>query len=110
MEDISDRISRLTQELRALHLQLQWPNFQDANSGDQDRIFSHLLNSGRPRSERGRRPSQPVFMVLYRIRSGQNQHRGSGLRTAERAPKPGHGDAPASPSFFLSAHGISGVC
>ena len=46
MEDISDRISRLTQELRALHLQLQWPNFQDANSGDQDRIFSHLLNSG----------------------------------------------------------------
>ena len=44
MEDISNRICSLTQELRALHLQLQWPNFQDANPGDQDRILNHLLN------------------------------------------------------------------
>jgi hypothetical protein len=46
MEDFSDRISRLTQELRALHLQLQWPNVQDSNPGDQDRILNHLLNAG----------------------------------------------------------------
>jgi hypothetical protein len=43
MEDISDRTCRLTQELRALHLQLQWPNFQDTNPGDQELILNHLL-------------------------------------------------------------------
>ncbi|HZI58374.1 MAG TPA: hypothetical protein VFF39_16445 [Verrucomicrobiae bacterium] len=53
MEDISDRISRLTQELRALHLQLQWPNFQDATPGDQNRILNHLLNSGLGRDLKG---------------------------------------------------------
>jgi hypothetical protein len=46
MEDISDRIKNITQELRALHLQLHWPRFQDAESGDQDRILNNLLNAG----------------------------------------------------------------
>ncbi len=46
MEDISDRIARLTQELRALHLQLQWPNFRDASPDDQDLILNTLLNVG----------------------------------------------------------------
>jgi hypothetical protein len=46
MEDISDRITRLTQELRALHSQLQWPSFYSANSDDQDRILNQLLNAG----------------------------------------------------------------
>ena len=46
MEDISDRIARLTQELRALHLQLQWPNFRDATPDDQNRILNTLLNAG----------------------------------------------------------------
>lgn len=43
MEDISNRICSLTQELKALHLQLQWPN---ANPDDQDRILNTLLNAG----------------------------------------------------------------
>src|SRR5882724_2271160 len=46
MEDISDRISRLSHELRAFHLQLQWPDFQDATPTDQDSILNRLLNSG----------------------------------------------------------------
>ena len=46
MEDISDRIESITHELKALHLQLLWPKFQDANPGDQDRILNHLLNAG----------------------------------------------------------------
>ena len=46
MEDISVRIERITRELKALHLQLHWPTFQDANSGDQDRILNHLLDAG----------------------------------------------------------------
>ena len=46
MEGISDRIAHLTQELRALHTQLQWPNFQDANPNDQDLILNQLLNDG----------------------------------------------------------------
>src|ERR1700704_6127112 len=46
MEDLSDRIESITQELRALHLQLHWPRFQDADTGDQDRILNNLLNAG----------------------------------------------------------------
>jgi hypothetical protein len=46
MEDISDRITRLTQELRSLHSQLQWPSFHTANPDDQDRILDRLLNGG----------------------------------------------------------------
>jgi hypothetical protein len=46
MEDISDRIARLTQELKALHLQLEWPNFRDANLDAQERILNTLLNAG----------------------------------------------------------------
>ena len=46
MEDISDRIESITHELKALHLQLLWPKFQDADPRDQDRILNHLLNAG----------------------------------------------------------------
>ena len=46
MEDISDRIENITQELKALHMQLHWPKFQDAAPCDQDRILNHLLNAG----------------------------------------------------------------
>jgi hypothetical protein len=46
MEGISDRIAHLTQELRELHTQLQWPNFQNANSQEQDLILNELLNAG----------------------------------------------------------------
>src|SRR6478609_9046829 len=46
MEDISEQIENLTQELKALHAQLCWSTFQDADSGDQDRILNNLLNAG----------------------------------------------------------------
>src|SRR6476646_8267312 len=46
MKDISDRIESITHELKALHLQLLWPKFQDADPCDQDRILNHLLNAG----------------------------------------------------------------
>jgi len=46
MEDISDRIENITQELRVLHLELHWPKFQDADPCDQDRILNQLLNAG----------------------------------------------------------------
>ena len=65
MEDISDRISRLTQELRALHLQLQWPNFQDAAPGDQNRILNHLLNSGLGRDLKGLVDLLSQFLWCY---------------------------------------------
>lgn len=46
MEDISDRIASVTQGLRALQSQLQWPRFQDANPCDQDRILDELFTAG----------------------------------------------------------------
>lgn len=46
MEDLSDQIENLTQELRALHVKLRWSTFQDADSSDQDRILNNLLNAG----------------------------------------------------------------
>ena len=46
MEDLSDQIETITQELKALHVKLRWSTFQDADSGDQDRILNNLLNAG----------------------------------------------------------------
>jgi hypothetical protein len=46
MEDISERIGRITRELRALQSQMHWPRFQDENVIDQDRILTHLLDAG----------------------------------------------------------------
>jgi hypothetical protein len=46
MEDLSDQIENITQELRALHAHLRWSTFQDADSTDQDRILNNLLNAG----------------------------------------------------------------
>jgi len=46
MEDLSEQIENLTQELRALHAQLRWSAFQHADSADQDRILNNLLNAG----------------------------------------------------------------
>jgi hypothetical protein len=46
MEDISDRIDHLTQELRALHSQLQWPNFHNASPSEQELILNQVLNAG----------------------------------------------------------------
>ena len=46
MEDLSDRIENITQELRALHSHLRWAKFQDADSGDQDRILHNFAGLG----------------------------------------------------------------
>jgi hypothetical protein len=46
MEDLSDQIENITQELKALHVKLRWSTYQDADSGDQDRILNNLLNAG----------------------------------------------------------------
>jgi hypothetical protein len=46
MEDFSDRVARLTQELRAFHLDLQCKSFQHSSPGDQDDVVDDLLNAG----------------------------------------------------------------
>jgi len=46
MEDFTDQITRLAQELRAFQLQLQWKTFQCSSTGDQDRLIDTLLNAG----------------------------------------------------------------
>lgn len=46
MEDFTDQITRLSQELRAFQLQLQWKRFQCSSPGDQDRLIDTLLNAG----------------------------------------------------------------
>jgi len=46
MRDLSNQIDRLTGELRALRLQLQWGNFRHSSHKDQDNILNSLLNEG----------------------------------------------------------------
>ena len=46
MEDLSERIKRLTEELRALRPQLEWDAFQSSSPGDQNRILNGLLEAG----------------------------------------------------------------
>lgn len=46
MRDLSNQIDRLTGELRALRLQLQWGNFRHSSHKDQDKILNSLLNEG----------------------------------------------------------------
>jgi hypothetical protein len=45
MEDISERITRLSEELKALHTQLQWSKFQGSDPADQDHVIDHLLQA-----------------------------------------------------------------
>ena len=46
MKDTSDRIVRITEELRALAVQLQWSTFQKSSRDDKTKILNGLLNSG----------------------------------------------------------------
>jgi len=46
MEDISNRIAQLSQELKAFQVQLQWNNIQSSTPGDQERVMDHLLKAG----------------------------------------------------------------
>jgi hypothetical protein len=45
MEDFTDQITRLSQELRAFQLQLQWKSIQPSSPGDQDQLLDSLLNA-----------------------------------------------------------------
>lgn len=65
MEDISDRISLLTHELRAFHVQLQWPDFQDATPAAQDNTLNRLLNSGLGRDLKGAVDLLSHFLWCY---------------------------------------------
>lgn len=40
-----DRVTRVTEELRALFAQLQWKTFQSSSPGDKTQILNELLNS-----------------------------------------------------------------
>ena len=46
MKDLSNRISRLTHELRALRLQLQWDAFQNSTPKDKDKIVDQVVSTG----------------------------------------------------------------
>ena len=46
MQDLSKRIARLTQELRAFQPQLEWSTFRSSSRGDQSRILDDLLDAG----------------------------------------------------------------
>lgn len=46
MRDTSDRIIRITEELRALAIQLQWSTFQKSSRDDKTKILNGVLNSG----------------------------------------------------------------
>jgi hypothetical protein len=46
MSDLSNRLTRLTQELRALRLQLQWSTFRRSTPSDQTQVLNHLLDAG----------------------------------------------------------------
>jgi len=46
MRDISERVAKVTEELRALSVQMQWTAFQSSSQGDQDQILNGLLRNG----------------------------------------------------------------
>ena len=46
MKDISERVAKVTQELRFLSEQMQWKSFQSSSQGDQDQILNGLLKNG----------------------------------------------------------------
>src|SRR5215472_154515 len=46
MRDISERVAKVTTELRALSVQMQWPAFQSSSQGDQNQILNGLLKNG----------------------------------------------------------------
>lgn len=45
MTDLSNRIDKLTHELRALQLQLQWTAFESSSPGEQTRILNRVLKA-----------------------------------------------------------------
>ena len=45
MRDLTDRLVRLTQELRALRLQLKWNTFQGSSPKSQDALLHQVVNA-----------------------------------------------------------------
>ena len=110
MEDISERIGRITRELRALQLQLHWPRFQDSNAIDQDRILTHLLDAGLGHDLKRTVDLLSQFLWCY-IESAAARTSGEGdrLRATKHEAGPGHRDAPVAPPLSMSAQGVPGV-
>ena len=46
MDNTSERVIRISEQLRALSVQLQWKTFENSSPRDQDRILNGLLNRG----------------------------------------------------------------
>jgi len=46
MDNTSERVVRISEQLRALSVQLQWKTFENSSPRDQDRILNGLLNRG----------------------------------------------------------------
>ena len=46
MKDTVERVIRISEQLRALSVQLQWKTFERSSPGDQTRILNGLLNRG----------------------------------------------------------------
>lgn len=46
MKDLTNRISRLTRELRALRLQMQWNTFKNSTPKDKDHIVDQVVSTG----------------------------------------------------------------
>jgi hypothetical protein len=46
MKDLSNRISRLTHELRALRLQLQFNSFKESTPRDKDKLVDQVVSTG----------------------------------------------------------------
>jgi hypothetical protein len=46
MKDLSNRISRLTHELRALRLQLQFNTFKESTPRDKDKLVDQVVSTG----------------------------------------------------------------
>jgi len=46
MKDTVERVIRISEQLKALSVQLQWKTFETSSPGDQTRILNGLLNRG----------------------------------------------------------------
>jgi hypothetical protein len=46
MKNISERVTNVTQELRALSVQLQWDAFEDSSPSEQEKVLGELLENG----------------------------------------------------------------
>jgi len=46
MRDISERVTCITRELRALSAQLKWDAFQDSSPSEQEQVLGGLLENG----------------------------------------------------------------